>query len=427
MNPTTRESNRYAWLPGLIIAKAGVLAFAICLVLSTVEDRLITQAGRDLERAASEVAEKLDLLLFERYGDIQFLGEALAEIRDTKQGGEWTRLLKKAHQAYPMYAWMGALDADGRVVAATDFTTVGLDLGSKAWFRSLAAEPTLRAHDNKQHELTNGSDSVGFSTPVRIHGAAGSTSDSVQGFIVTRLSTETLSAIVTRTIREIEAREGYTQGLEYHILTNRGRVIFEAPSYPREPANLIDLTVASARMALSGGTGFVQEEHRRRHVPVLTGYARMPARKELDVLRWGVLVRMDREAVLAPIRSTLWTVAIGAGCLFIPMWGGLLWSTYQLRRHWRQAETAKQASTESHLFLQLTIDALTSHLAILDEHGTIIAVNRAWRLFGDQNQLRDPSHGVGRNYLDICESSSGEGGEEAQRVAQGIRAVLQGQ
>lgn len=429
MEPTARScsSQRYSWLPGLIIAQTSVLVVAIFFTLSIVEDRLIAQAGRDLERTAREVAEKLDLLLFERYGDIQLLAGALAEIRETKRGGEWTALLKKAHQAYPMYAWMGVLNADGRVVAATDGATIGLDFGRKSWFRGLAAGPALRAHYVEPHELTTEKDYVEFSASVRIPGEAQITSDPVQMLVVTRFLIAELSAIVTRTLREIEAQEGYTQGLEFHILTTLGRVISETAPHPAESVNLIDLGVESARMAVSGRTGFVQETHRRRLVPVLTGYARMPARKELDALGWGVLVRMDREAVLAPIRSTLWTVAIGGGCLFFPLWGGLLWSTHQLRRHWQRAETAQQASTESLRFLQSSLDALTSHLAILDEHGTILAVNRAWKAFGDQNQLCDTEHGVGKNYLDICESSSGEGGEEAHRVAQGIRAVLQGQ
>jgi len=34
---------------------------------------------------------------------------------------------------------------------------------------------------------------------------------------------------------------------------------------------------------------------------------------------------------------------------------------------------------EARRFLQSTLDALSTHIAILDEHGTIIGVNAAWR------------------------------------------------
>lgn len=41
------------------------------------KDRLIAQAGGGVYSAAAELAGKLDLLLFERYGDIQVLAEVL--------------------------------------------------------------------------------------------------------------------------------------------------------------------------------------------------------------------------------------------------------------------------------------------------------------------------------------------------------------
>ncbi|MDP3225931.1 MAG: hypothetical protein Q8M96_22580, partial [Rubrivivax sp.] len=47
------------------------------------------------------------------------------------------------------------------------------------------------------------------------------------------------------------------------------------------------------------------------------------------------------------------------------------------------------------------LDALPAHVALLDAKGVIVAVNAAWRRFADDNGLRDPGHGVGRNYLDV--------------------------
>ena len=45
-----------------------------------------------------------------------------------------------------------------------------------------------------------------------------------------------------------------------------------------------------------------------------------------------------------------------------------------------------QALQESERFARSTVDALSAHLAILDESGKIIAVNRAWRQFASDNQ-----------------------------------------
>ncbi len=72
-------------------------------------------------------------------------------------------------------------------------------------------------------------------------------------------------------------------------------------------------------------------------------------------------------------------------------------------------------------------DALSAHLAILDEHGTILEVNAAWRRFARENNLAGDRHGVGENYLSVCDAASGEFAEGASAMAVGIRGVIIGQ
>ncbi len=67
-----------------------------------------------------------------------------------------------------------------------------------------------------------------------------------------------------------------------------------------------------------------------------------------------------------------------------------------------------------------------AHLSVLNEEATIISVNQAWRDFARANDMQDPAHGVGTNYLQICDQARGSGAYEAQVVAQGIRDVLEG-
>jgi signal transduction histidine kinase len=89
----------------------------------------------------------------------------------------------------------------------------------------------------------------------------------------------------------------------------------------------------------------------------------------------------------------------------------------------RQAGTLDE-DRASQQFLQSTIDALSAHIAILDEAGNIIAVNDPWRRFGADNGLQSPGHGLGANYLAVCESA--QECEESAAVAEGIRAILEG-
>jgi PAS domain S-box-containing protein len=86
-----------------------------------------------------------------------------------------------------------------------------------------------------------------------------------------------------------------------------------------------------------------------------------------------------------------------------------------------------QALIESERFAQASLDALGAHVAILDENGVIIATNRSWNDFARTNGGVLEHLGRGANYLDVCDSVSGECANEASRVADGIRAVLRGE
>jgi len=84
------------------------------------------------------------------------------------------------------------------------------------------------------------------------------------------------------------------------------------------------------------------------------------------------------------------------------------------------AERARQ------IFLQSILDALRSHIAILDEAGTILKVNAAWRRFGDGNGLKWKKHGIGKNYFHICRSADGEDAEMAMGVVRAMVEIAEG-
>jgi PAS domain S-box-containing protein len=76
---------------------------------------------------------------------------------------------------------------------------------------------------------------------------------------------------------------------------------------------------------------------------------------------------------------------------------------------------------EADAFWQGTLDSLSSHVAILDEHGSIIAVNAAWRRFA-QSEGGD-SDCIGRNYIAVCRATADP---LAAVVARGLGEILAG-
>ncbi|NOK12852.1 PAS domain-containing sensor histidine kinase [Corallococcus exercitus] len=89
---------------------------------------------------------------------------------------------------------------------------------------------------------------------------------------------------------------------------------------------------------------------------------------------------------------------------------------------------AAQALYESEQFLRSTLDSLSTHIAILDGQGTILAVNEAWRRFARDNGCVEDQGpcGVGANYLGVTDAAKGSFSEEAPLVAAGIRAIISG-
>lgn len=88
---------------------------------------------------------------------------------------------------------------------------------------------------------------------------------------------------------------------------------------------------------------------------------------------------------------------------------------------------AQEALRNAEAFNWAILNSLTVLLAVLDEHGTIIAVNDAWTAFARANGDPDSrATGVGVNYFAVCHRASGPWSEEAPGALEGMRAVLAG-
>ncbi len=87
---------------------------------------------------------------------------------------------------------------------------------------------------------------------------------------------------------------------------------------------------------------------------------------------------------------------------------------------------AEQALRESEAFKIAILNSLTAHIAVLDQAGTIIAVNEAWRRFARENGRHESADCVGLNYFEVCRQADLQGEREALEAINGIQAVLDG-
>lgn len=81
----------------------------------------------------------------------------------------------------------------------------------------------------------------------------------------------------------------------------------------------------------------------------------------------------------------------------------------------------------AHRFNRDTLNAPPEHIAVLDEHGTILLVNDAWRKFARENGADEATVCEGANYLDVCRNAIAAGNQDASVVATAIQDVSLGE
>jgi len=381
--PRSILSRRYRWLPYVIIVMTVLTLAAGVFLVQYVERRLVEATGEQLTLAAAEVSDKLDRLLFERYGDVQMMARAFSlRASDPQYVSDYLAWMKAKHD--PVYFWLGVTDSRGVMVAATNPSLLGQDKSHTDWFRQVRATGRMLVQDVAIHEADNGVETVAFTMPIL------GSQRSFLGVVTARVTVPTLEEVTTRTIRSLEDRAEFVGSVEYQMLTQRGDVFVDSDLLHKAPMNLKLLGLPSALAAQSGFPGFLEERHLRRRVDVVTGYAQTHGHGEFAGFGWSVLVRMDRQAILAPIQPALWSVGFAAAVVWVPLLMLLFRATAWLREEARKAQqesawarAAEAALLQSQERNRAVVDTALDGVITIDASGLITDWNaQSEKMFG---------------------------------------------
>jgi PAS domain S-box-containing protein len=91
-----------------------------------------------------------------------------------------------------------------------------------------------------------------------------------------------------------------------------------------------------------------------------------------------------------------------------------------------ERQKAENKLKRSYEFLAVVINALSEHIAILNQEGVIIQTNHAWQKFWRENNGTEEYSFNGVNYLKTSEQASGKYSQEGPIVVKEIRKLLQG-
>jgi PAS domain S-box-containing protein len=170
--------------------------------------------------------------------------------------------------------------------------------------------------------------------------------------VTTRVGISGLENVMTGTLLAFRQRRGFWGALEYQFLTEEGVAFIDSDLHHKGHVNLKQLGLPSALLSESSPSSYVEEEHKRRHVQVITGYAKTRAHGGFDGMRWTVLMRMDRGDVLAPIREVLWNLGLAGGAVVIPTFAFLVWTVTRVRREYRRAQQERALAREAEASLR---------------------------------------------------------------------------
>ncbi|WP_339686787.1 response regulator [uncultured Nonlabens sp.] len=97
----------------------------------------------------------------------------------------------------------------------------------------------------------------------------------------------------------------------------------------------------------------------------------------------------------------------------------------QAVRNAMEKNSVKQKLHESEIFSEEVLSSLSAHIAVIDRNGDLLAVNKAWKDFGNKNGVASlNSISTGSNYFDVCKQAIEKGDPYAAKALTGIQSVL---
>lgn len=347
--PTWMRDRPIRW----IVFTAAIITLVTLLCLGwtayRVQRGLIQSSGQRLVQAASDAAGKLDMRILERYRDIQVLSSTpMVHSQDHEALTISLRTLAQAHSAY---RWIGITDSQGKIVAATDPSSLSQDQSQRLWFqlaRTLTDARVLNAQASEQFE---GTSAITVIAPLR------SPDGQFLGAIAAIVDVPALISILDETIQRLKQSEGIdTSHIEYHVIDEKGDPI--ADSTRREDDNLTQLGLPSAALVDLHREGFIEETHLRRGISVVTAYAPLPIAHTDPAQHWGIVIQVDRNDILAPMRSFLRELSILALLILLPLMLLVLGMIKTLHAEWNFTKREFQRASHAEMALTKRTEAL---------------------------------------------------------------------
>ena len=321
-------------LLGLCIAPSVVIGL---YASGKVGEHVRAKAGENLLDASAQIAGMLDLGMHERWRDMTLVASMINAQGSLDRTDGLRDQLETLKRNVPIYAWIGAAETGGRVVASTQGLLEGDDVSARPWFRAGTQAPfagDLHEAVLLAQKLPPGPDGE----PLRFVDIAMPLmrKDGVPlGVLGAHLSWAWADEVAASVLE----RGGDKPDMDAFVLSREGVVLMG----PKELRGR-KLEVASVRAGLQGVTRTSQDvwPDGKNYFTAVT-----PTRGDGDYrgLGWVVLVRRDADAALAGVSALqhgilFASLAMAVGALL----AGWVWAGRLSRPLQALAEAARRLS-----------------------------------------------------------------------------------
>lgn len=297
-----------------------VSAGSYALLTSWLAREQIEQDQFKLQRhLATRMSAQLAQDMAERGNELRFLS-SMNVLRDPARAALDKQALLKSHQAvYPVYAWIGITNTEGRIVASTEPRLTGVDVSQRSWF--VGGRAGLYHEDIHDAVLLGGllPRPARDELPLRLIDIALPLRDE-QGTLIGVLAAH-LSLDWTYELRDQLLAELDGMALEMLLVNRAGEVILGSNSLPAKQTTLSDVSVVQRALAGQIATAIETWPDGR---PYLSAAAPALGSHPYPGLGWAVVVRAAEDAALGGARRLAQGTLL-TGLLAALFFSGLVW------------------------------------------------------------------------------------------------------
>ncbi len=364
-----RNSQSGKWLPMIIVVVTTVSLGMGGITLYFVHDHLINKEGEALAFMASNMAQQLETYVIERKRDIQLITHA-PDFQEANKPA-MSAYLQTVANTHQEYLGLSFINRQGITVASTAPTLLGKNLVDDTVVMSMQQAAQFHIEDVQPIPYFNHALALTLIAPVL-------TSDGqYQGMLLGYVGIQPIERIIKQVVQASKDLDENRSFLEWQVLRSNGLVIIDSILREEGEVNLRTMGVPSAQLVEKYPAGYVNEQHLRRKIPVITGYARTPDIQDNSGMFWKILVRKDQAEVLASVTAIEAKLGLVGAGIVLPLIAVLLVSVRRLHAAQTRANQARHFAQKSEAQNRLILNSAGEGIYGIDTQGNTIFVNPA--------------------------------------------------